>query len=139
MIQRVIYYYVPGIIFEGADLAEFSKYIHRKVLWPRILGVKRRVFYGGTFLLYHAALVRGLLPAPYAIAEIDQQIMDKFFLCTDFWDAPHTAGRKISLARPPDPYEAVCSNPLANTAMAVSANPPASDPNGRLPTSRGEM
>src|SRR5262245_10778437 len=85
IIQQVIYYYVPGIIFDGDDLAEFAKYIHRKVLWPRIIGRKAPELYGATFFLYHTTLLKRLLPEASSITHIDQTIMDVFFLCTDFW------------------------------------------------------
>jgi hypothetical protein len=116
MIQRLIYYYVPGVTFDGDDLTEFAAYIHRNVLWRDALGIKRLVYYGSTFLLYHSAL-RNLVPARGRVSSIDREIINRFFLCTDFWDAPHTAGRRIALVRSPDPYEAGCSNPLADTAL----------------------
>src|SRR5262245_48601611 len=84
MIQRVIYHHAPGIVFDGADLTQFAAYIHRKVLWPRILGRKALALYGGAFFLYHTASFERFLPAPSSVAHIDQAIMDHFFLCTDF-------------------------------------------------------
>jgi hypothetical protein len=121
MVQRVIYHYAPGIVFEGDDLTEFASYIHRKVLRSKNFGLRKLALYGGTFFPYHTASIKSFLPAVRSISNIDQAIMDKFFLCTDFWSAPPTAGRKISLVRPPDPYEAGCSNPLANLALAPDA------------------
>jgi hypothetical protein len=146
MIQRVIYYYAPGIVFDGDDLTTFADYIHRRVLGRELQGLRRLGYYTGTFLLYHSASTRNLVPTPPRILDIDQRIMDAFFLCTDFFEDPVTPGRRISLERPPDPYESGCSNPLAITAMDPvdkdEAPPPQSPPDHppprmmRLGTSR---
>jgi hypothetical protein len=115
MIQRVIYYYAPGIVFDGDDLTVFADYIHRTVLGRKLQGLRRLGYYTGTFLLYHSASTRDLVRASPDVLDIDQRIMDAFFLCTDFFEDPVTPGRRISLERSPDPYESGCSNPLATT------------------------
>jgi hypothetical protein len=113
LVQRVIYFYVPGIIFEGEDLEAVTKYIHRAQLTRRMGGLRRLISYGMATPVIHTPALAGLATPTPTMREIDQEIVNTFFLCTDFWETPHVPGRRIRVVRPPDPYEAGCSNPLA--------------------------
>lgn len=124
MVQGVVYRYVPGIIFDGDDLTNFAGYIRRRVLSRKSKGLRGLEYYGATFLLYHSAMTAELMGPSAFVSDIDQSILDAFFLCTDFWDGPYQAGRRISMVRPPDPYEAGCLNPLAVTSLPLSADKP---------------
>jgi len=116
MIQRIIYYYAPGILFEGGDLEQFAAYVEREILSPRKLSLRRLDLYAWLFIPYHSVLARRLPRAPNTILVLDQEIMDKFLTATDFFEGPATPGRRISLVRPLDPYEAGCANPVAITS-----------------------
>lgn len=49
---------------------------------------------------------------------MEQDIMDKFLTATDFFEGPSTPGRRISLVRPLDPYEAGCSKSRGDHLLA---------------------
>jgi hypothetical protein len=118
LVQRVIYFYVPNIIFEGDDLAAVTEYIHRVQLTRQNGGMRRLIGYGMATPVIHTPALAGLAAPTPTMLEIDQEIINTFFLCTDFWEAPQVPGRRIRVVRPPDPYEAGCSNPLAASAEA---------------------
>lgn len=113
LVQRVIYFYVPGVVFDGEDLQAVTEYIHRSQLMRRNGGLRRLIGYGLATPVVHTPALAGLAEPTASMQEIDQEIVNTFFLCTDFWEAPQTSGRRIKVVRPPDPYEAGCSNPLA--------------------------
>ena len=122
MIRRIITFYAPGTIFEGDDFEQFAAYVERRFLARRIQGLRGLDTYAGLFLPYHSALAGGLPEAPTAMRTIDQQIMDSFFLCTDFFEVNRTPRGRVNLVRSPDPYDAGCSNPVANTTPPMSAS-----------------
>lgn len=113
LVQQVIYRHVPGIIFDGDDLAGFADHINATLLSRREGGLRRLIRYGVGSVAMHSAPGRRLVqPSPF-MAEIDREIVSSFFLCTDFWQEPRRPRRRVLLVRSPDPYEAGCSNPLA--------------------------
>jgi hypothetical protein len=122
MVQRVISFYAPGTIFEGDDLEQFAAYVERRILARHIQGLRGLDVYAGLSLPYHSALADRLPEAPATLRSIDQQIMDAFFLSTDFFDENRPPGGRVSMLRSPDPYEAGCSNPLANMTLAANAD-----------------
>jgi hypothetical protein len=116
LVQRVIYFYVPGIVFEGDDLEAVTEYIHRVQLTRRNGGMRRLIGYGMATPVIHTPALAGFAAPTPTMLEIDQEIINTFFLCTDFWEAPQVPGRRIRVVRPPDPYDAGCSNPFAVSA-----------------------
>jgi hypothetical protein len=113
LVQRVIYHYVPGIIFDGDDLVAFTDHINETLLSRRAGGVRRLIRYGVSSIVVHSWPGQRLVQPSSFMAPIDREIVSSFFLCTDFWQVPRRPEQRVSLVRSPDPYEAGCSNPLA--------------------------
>ena len=83
-VQGVIHGSVPGLVFEGGDLAVVADYAKRK-----------------------------FMPAAGGGDTADRDILKVFLLCTNYFDPARAPGGPVVVVRPPDPYEGGCSNPLA--------------------------
>jgi hypothetical protein len=116
IVRRVIERHVPGIAFEGEDLARFTAEVERLQLNRHRMGLRGMAHYGGVALLQDWPAARGLLERLAPTAEVDRRIVNAFFRATDFWEGPYRPGRRIAMVRSPDPYESRCSNPLAVVA-----------------------
>lgn len=116
IVQRVIYHYVPDIVFDDDDLTAFADYVNGTLLSRQEGGLRRLIRYSVKSMVIHSGGPQKSTPPSPFMEEIDREIVSLFFLCTDFWQGPHRPGQRITLVRPPDPYEAGCSNPLAMLA-----------------------
>jgi hypothetical protein len=63
LVQRVIYFYVPGIVFEGDDLEAVTEYIHRVQLTRRNGGMRRLIGYGMATPVVHTPALAGFCRA----------------------------------------------------------------------------
>jgi hypothetical protein len=118
LVRRVIDRYVPGIVFEGEDLARFAEEVERMVLNRGQIGLRGVARYGGAVLFHDWPTLRDLLAPARVREDIDRRIINAFFRATDFWQAPYSPGRRITMVRSPDPYVSRCSNPVAVMASA---------------------
>jgi hypothetical protein len=117
LVWRVVQDHVPGIVFEGEDLARFTEEVDRLVLGGRI-GWRGTLRYGGAVLLRDWPGAGDLFAPVGTRQDLDQRIVNAFFRATDFFDGPYTPGRRIATIRSPDPYVSRCSNPLAVIAAS---------------------
>jgi hypothetical protein len=117
VVQRVIYAYVPDVIFDGVDLDAVAEYTQTALLTRKLVGARRLLKYN-TDSMFLKAHFRAYVPRDAATIELDRKIVGIFLLCTDYLQGG-PAGRRVVVTRSPDPYKSGCSNPLAELNPAT--------------------
>ena len=111
-IQAIVYRNIPGIIFDGADLDQFTEdFVQSKGL--KFLSYNWfKTVVGKTINSDFVTSSQNQI-VQHVVAGYEYPVMSAFFMATDFYPGGYRKGRRIAFVHSADPYLANCGNPLA--------------------------
>ncbi len=116
MVTRIVRRRLPDLNMAEEELAEFARdFVAHDVTTPTHLLAMLRIT--SPIVLSDSLSVFVPQKALDMAERYERKVLTKFFLSTDFFDPARQKDGPVVYITFADPWEAICANPLANTAL----------------------